>query len=125
MLQRMDDPEFWQSVTGTMERDESPIQTAYREIAEELGIILNPFDCMIRDCRRVNQYEIRQQWRHRYPQGTKYNTEYVFSLCIEEAMDIRLTEHLQCQWLPKSAAIKRAWSESNRLCIDQFVPVVI
>ena len=38
MLQRKDDPLFWQSVTGSMETDELPRQTAIREVLEETGI---------------------------------------------------------------------------------------
>ena len=39
LIQRADDPNFWQSVTGALEDGEMPIETAYREVAEEA---LNP-----------------------------------------------------------------------------------
>ena len=32
MLQRRDDPDFWQSVTGSLETDETPTETAIREL---------------------------------------------------------------------------------------------
>ena len=38
MLQRQDAPSFWQSVTGTIEEGEQPLQTAMREVKEETGI---------------------------------------------------------------------------------------
>ena len=38
MLQRRDDPAFWQSVTGSLEAGESPLATACREVNEEVGI---------------------------------------------------------------------------------------
>ena len=38
VMQRKDDPEFWQSVTGTLEANELPIETAIREVREETGI---------------------------------------------------------------------------------------
>lgn len=38
MLQRRDDPDFWQSVTGSLEEGEAPLQTAQREVKEEVGI---------------------------------------------------------------------------------------
>ncbi|MFV8797329.1 NUDIX domain-containing protein, partial [Yersinia sp. LJYL362] len=38
MLQRRDDPDFWQSVTGSLEGDETPLETAQREVKEEVGI---------------------------------------------------------------------------------------
>ena len=36
MLQRRDDTTFWQSVTGTLERNETPRETAIREVWEEV-----------------------------------------------------------------------------------------
>lgn len=38
MLQRRDDPDFWQSVTGSLEDNETPRETALREVKEEIGI---------------------------------------------------------------------------------------
>ncbi|CAA0276209.1 hypothetical protein ALT721_1090086 [Alteromonas alvinellae] len=38
LLQRQDDPTFWQSVTGALEEGELPLETAYREVCEEIGI---------------------------------------------------------------------------------------
>ena len=122
LLQRDDDPAFWQSVTGTIEIGETPIQTAYREIAEEIGINCEETKSQINDCRWINQYKIREQWLSRYPKGSQYNTEYVFSLCIDETAKIQLTEHTQYRWLSKQAAIEKAWSMSNREGIAKFVP---
>jgi len=38
MLQRQDDSTFWQSVTGTLETNETPRETAIREVWEEVGL---------------------------------------------------------------------------------------
>ena len=122
MLQRDDDPDFWQSVTGTIEIDELPIQTAIREVKEETGIDIAESGYHIVDCRQANQFEIRSLWTHRYPPGTKFNTEYVFKLEVSGADAIVLTEHLQYQWLPKSEALQRVWSETNKSAIERFVP---
>lgn len=122
LLQRDDDADFWQSVTGTIEEGELPIQTAYREVAEETGLVLDVAKNQIIDCRQVNQYRIRKQWLHRYPQGTIYNDEHVFCARVNTSQPITLTEHLSYQWMSKSAAIARAWSESNRMAIDKYVP---
>ncbi len=122
LLQRDDDADFWQSVTGTIESGESPIETAYREVQEETGLILNPKDNAILDCRHINQYKIREQWLYRYPKGTIYNNEHVFCACIDKTHRITLTEHLSYQWTNKRSAINKAWSESNRIAIDKFVP---
>ncbi|MFC4698890.1 dihydroneopterin triphosphate diphosphatase [Glaciecola siphonariae] len=122
LLQRDDDADFWQSVTGTIEVGESPIQTAYREVEEETGLKLSFDSHDIVDCRHVNQYRIRQAWLHRYPKGTQYNNEHVFCAQIAQTHEITLTEHLSFKWLSKAQAIEKAWSESNRIAIKKFVP---
>ena len=93
IMQRQDDPEFWQSVTGTIEEGEHPLFTAYREVAEETGISLNPDSGAIVDCHHTNQYEIREEWRYRYPPDAYVNTEFVFVTQIPANSVIALTEH--------------------------------
>lgn len=122
MLQRDDDPSFWQSVTGTLETHEQPIQTAVREVEEETGIDIERSEYHVNDCRQANQYEIRSLWAYRYPPGTKYNTEYVFSVEVKGNETIRLTEHLSYEWLSREKAIERVWSDTNKQAIERFVP---
>ncbi|GAC15293.1 dihydroneopterin triphosphate diphosphatase [Aliiglaciecola lipolytica] len=122
VMQRQDDPDFWQSVTGTLEQDEQPMQTAIREVAEETGINIMHGQLSLIDCRCVNQYEIRDIWQHRYPPDCKFNTEHVFALQVNGDENITLTEHLSFQWLPKSEAMALVWSDTNRAAIQQFVP---
>lgn len=122
VLQRKDDPEFWQSVTGAVEGDESPVQTAYREVLEETGIDLSLPAYKLLDCRQTNQYLIRKQWRHRYPPDTPCNTEYVFAVQVVGDELISLTEHLCYFWLDKPEAAAKVWSDTNRQAIRAFVP---
>ncbi len=121
LLQRDDDSDFWQSVTGTMENHELPIETALREVLEETGIDIIAEGYQLLDCRHTNQYPIRPQWRHRYPPDTLYNTEYCFVLEVQRTDKITLTEHLAFEWLSKPDAIQRAWSKSNEDAIKKFV----
>ncbi|MFW8589249.1 dihydroneopterin triphosphate diphosphatase [Glaciecola sp. 2405UD65-10] len=121
VLQRIDDPSFWQSVTGSMEHDETPIQTALRELKEETGIDLHGTQAL-QDCRRVNQYTIREDWRHRYAPGITRNFEYVFCAQVSSHLKVSLTEHLDYVWLTKQAAIQKVWSKSNKEAIQQFIP---
>lgn len=122
LMQRNDDSAFWQSVTGTLEPHELPIQTAMREVKEETGIDIQAAAYQLVDCQQTNQYEIRARWQHRYPPGTKTNTEYVFALQVSGDDKIYLTEHSDYQWLTKSQAMEKVWSNTNRQAICQFVP---
>lgn len=122
LLQREDDPDFWQSVTGTIETGEQPLQTAYREVAEETGLYLDIGQQTIVDRRQTNQYKIRSRWLYRYPPGTLYNTEHVFTAQVSSDIALTLTEHLAYEWAPKATALARLWSPSNRAAVDTFVP---
>ncbi len=124
LLQRQDDPTFWQSVTGALEEGELPIDTAYREVNEETGIDAKAHGFFIHQHNKQNQYEIRNRWRHRYPPGTVFNTEHVFSMQIDSDLPITLSEHLQYEWVSKEDALKRLWSPSNREAVSLFVPSV-
>lgn len=121
VLQRDDDPLFWQSVTGSLEHDETPIQTALRELEEETSIALHG-QYVLHDCRQVNQYIIREDWRYRYAPNVDTNVEYVFCAQVPSHSAIKLTEHTQYLWLDKSAAIEKVWSVSNKDAIERFVP---
>ncbi|MGO4892367.1 dihydroneopterin triphosphate diphosphatase [Flavobacterium sp. W21_SRS_FM6] len=125
VLQRNDDPLFWQSVTGTREQGESPLQTAIREVREETGIDITASNYQLVDCKQTNQYEIRSRWRHRYPPDVSTNTEYVFSVQVVNDQQIILTEHSAFSWLPKAQAIEKVWSETNKAAIERFVPKVV
>ncbi len=50
VMQRNDDPDFWQSVTGTLELGEKPIETALREVLEETCIDIIESAYQLVDC---------------------------------------------------------------------------
>ncbi len=122
VMQRNDDPEFWQSVTGTLERGEKPIETALREVLEETGIDIIESAYQLVDCQKINTYDIRDRWKHRYPPGTPYNTEHVFAVEVANNQSISLTEHSAYFWLDNTSAIKKVWSDTNREAILLYVP---
>ncbi|MBN7819084.1 dihydroneopterin triphosphate diphosphatase [Bowmanella yangjiangensis] len=120
VMQRLDDANFWQSVTGSMEPDEQPFQTALREVLEETGIDVAGLGYQLVDCAITNEYEIRPAWRHRYAPGVTTNTEYVFSLKVKPNQAIELSEHSDFLWLPWQDAVDKVWSQTNRKAIQQL-----
>ena len=121
VLQRLDDENFWQSVTGSLEDGESPHQAAQREVLEETGIDIARQNLQLIDCQICNRYEIRKQWRHRYPSGTTHNLEYVFRLQVPADSEITLTEHSAWHWMPADTAADFVWSETNQQAIDRYL----
>jgi dATP pyrophosphohydrolase len=114
LLERAAHPGFWQSVTGSRENNETPAQTAWREIGEETG--LTPRDGALTDWRIANTYTLFPAWRHRYAAGVTENTEHVFALRLPHRRPITPapTEHRATQWLPWAAAADRCFSWSNQ-----------
>lgn len=114
ILHRQSPARFWQSVTGSLETDETPRQAAVREVAEEAGLTVAPE--ALSDLRLTNRYPIPEKWAARYPPDQRHNTEHVFSLRLEEAVDVRIdpTEHSEAQWSPIDEAIDTVWSWTNK-----------
>ncbi|WP_127958446.1 dihydroneopterin triphosphate diphosphatase [Serratia microhaemolytica] len=121
MLQRRDDASFWQSVTGSLEQGETPLQTAQRELFEETGIDVKTESLPLFDCQRCVEFEIFAQFRHRYAPGTTHNKEHWFCLALAQERAPTLSEHLAYQWLDADAAARLTKSWSNQQAIEEFV----
>ena len=118
LLQRAARPDFWQSVTGSLDRpDEALEDAALREVHEETGITASRE--RLRRWNVVNTFRIWTQWSHRFPPGTTHNTEHVFSLEVPErvAASVAPDEHLAYLWLPWREAAEKCTSWSNREAI--------
>jgi len=121
MLQRRDDPAFWQSVTGSVEEGETALQAALREVNEEVTIDVAAEQLALLDCQRTVEFEIFSHLRHRYAPGIERNTESWFCLALPHERQIVFTEHLTYRWLdaPAAAALTKSWS--NRQAIEEFI----
>jgi dihydroneopterin triphosphate diphosphatase len=126
LMERADAPGFWQSVTGSKDADDEPLErTCVREVAEETGIVIGspavPLS-NLRDWRLSNVYEIYPRWRHRYASEVTHNTEHVFGLRVPRATPLTLNprEHLRHAWLPWREAADRCFSPSNAEAILQL-----
>ncbi len=119
VLKRVDHPNFWQSVTGALEWEETPHNAAVRELAEETGIDAGG---RLQDWHRSYEFTILPRWRSRYAPGTKRNREHVFSLELPAATAITLDprEHSAYEWLDPVQAAQRVWSWSNRAAIEDL-----
>ena len=112
----VDEPAFWQSVTGSKDTpEERLLDTAMREVWEETGIDTHLPGCDLRDWKLQNIYDIYPQWRHRYAPGVTRNTEHLFGLCVPQDTQVMLNpcEHTAYQWLPYRAAADLCFSPSN------------
>ena len=117
LIERADYVGYWQSVTGSMEKNETPRQTATREVLEETGIDATQY--ALNDWQQENIWEIYPIWVHRYAPGTTHNTEHVFGLQLPDRVSVTLNdrEHLQYVWLAAEKAAPLCFSDSNREAI--------
>lgn len=121
MLQRQDDPEFWQSVTGSLEMGETPLQTALREVREETGIDIWAQNLTLTDCQFKIEFEIFPQFRYKYAPHISHCQEHWFLLALEDEITPALTEHLAFQWLSPEQAAALTKSPNNRLAIERYL----
>jgi dATP pyrophosphohydrolase len=119
LLERADKPGYWQSVTGSKDTPDEPLEhTCIREVAEETGIVIGSAAVprtALADWQLSNVYEIYPVWRHRYAPAVTHNTEHVFGLTVASSVAPRLNprEHLAYVWLPWREAADRCFSPSN------------
>jgi dATP pyrophosphohydrolase len=126
LIERAQQPGFWQSVTGAKDLEDEPWEaTAIREVGEETGIVVGSAAVpatALQDWAIENIYEIYPVWRHRYAPGVTHNTERVFGLCVPRNTPVTLAprEHINWAWLPWKEAADRCFSPSNAEAILQL-----
>ncbi|HFD79071.1 MAG TPA: dihydroneopterin triphosphate diphosphatase [Gammaproteobacteria bacterium] len=120
LLERQQPAGYWQSVTGSLKGDETPLQAALREVREETGLDVG--DRLV-DTGCTNRFEILPAWRSRYAPDVRYNTEHVFLAELPQRLSVQLndTEHRRFRWLPALQAALEASSHTNQAAIERYV----
>ena len=121
MLQRRDDPDFWQSVTGSLETDETPAETAIRELWEEVRLEIEAKSTALFDCDESIEFEIFPYFRYKYAPNVTHCREHWFLLAVEQEFTPELTEHLAFQWVSPTRAIQMTKSPNNAEAIRKYL----
>jgi dATP pyrophosphohydrolase len=113
LLRRSRPFDFWQSVTGSLKRDETHAEAAVRELAEETGL-QGKGELTFTGTSRA--FTIDPRWRDRYAPGVTENVEFEWHCRLPAKCDIAIDtlEHSECRWFPLDRAIEAVWSWSNR-----------
>ena len=121
MLQRQDDADFWQSVTGTIESGETPKNTAIRELWEEARLEISENSTALFDCKESIEFEIFPHFRYKYAPNVTHCREYWFLLAMEQEFEPVLSEHLAYQWVLAEDAIQMTKSPNNAEAIKKYL----
>jgi dihydroneopterin triphosphate diphosphatase len=123
LMERADKKAFWQSVTGSLEANETPSEAAAREVFEETGINTNLYS--LEDWHLSHVYEIYLHWRYRYAPDVTHNTEHIFGLKVPAAIPIKLSadEHVQYLWLDWKEAMDKVFSWTNVEAIKKLAEI--
>ncbi|MBN1240914.1 MAG: dihydroneopterin triphosphate diphosphatase [Gammaproteobacteria bacterium] len=118
LLERLQPPGFWQSVTGSLQWGESAAEAAARELREETGLDADG----LRDAGVSRRFAILPEWRARYAPGVAYNVEHLWYLELPERRPVALNprEHADCRWLALEDAIATVSSWTNREALERL-----
>jgi len=122
LLKRADDPDFWQSVTGSLLWEETePRQAAARELQEETGLTATEG---LQDLQLTHRYPILPKWRPRYAPEVRENTEHAFALELpaEILIAVNPAEHAGYGWFTFDEAMGKVASWTNREVILKLRP---
>lgn len=119
LLKRRSPFEFWQSVTGSLNAGETPIECARRELQEETGLVEQG---ELIDTGVTRSFIIDPRWRDRYPGGVTENTEHEWRYRLPAAIEIEVDEHEHSAycWMHVDEAIESVWSWTNKAALEEL-----
>ena len=116
LLRKNSTKELWQSVTGSMELDENPYETALRELKEETGINKQISDLIFDN--KSHKFMIYSEWIDRYKESIYSNKEYIFGLKLDSEVSVTLSsEHSNYKWVDLNEAIHLVFSWTNKAAL--------
>lgn len=124
LLRRVDEQGgFWQSVTGSLELEETHLQAAVREVFEETGI--RCLEAELIDLNLKNVFEIARLWRPKYAPGITHNEEVCFALetrVCDVSIDRR--EHQEFAWVDFEQAAAMLYWQSSKRALSRLVEIL-
>lgn len=114
---RSDDPQ-WQFIAGGGEDDETPLEAAKRETAEECGVT-SPKWIELTSLSYVPAAVIHEAHRRNWDKNTYVIPEYTFGFACTEEITLS-HEHREYAWMTYDDAIKKLTWDSNRTALYEL-----
>lgn len=110
-----EDGGFWQAITGTIDGDESALETLMRELKEEAGIS-NP--------KHVSQRLEEYHWENHETGVVGRDQVFCVEIPPETSVKINPKEHSEFMWLPPDQAIEALRYDGNKKSMRLVVEYV-